>query len=147
VLQYHYQRMLMLCFGSSTIFAFSQGWHHLLFPSGSRKCHNIFLYQFNITSMECFVWHPGIQKDLKTGSVPDQIYLKSMSSNSRDGTLFLQNHLWYYYQSKQLPVKSYILCYSHLHFCYIFSPAFLIPLDTFKLTIEHDVCQQEECVI
>jgi hypothetical protein len=26
VLQYHCQRMVMLCFGSSTIFAFGQGW-------------------------------------------------------------------------------------------------------------------------
>ena len=37
VLQYHCQQMVMLCFGSSTIFAFGQGWHNFLFPSGSRK--------------------------------------------------------------------------------------------------------------
>ena len=96
---------------------------HLAVIKDSHK----FLCQFNVTSVECFVWHLGIQKALKTGSVPDQIYLKSVSSNSRDGTLFLQNHLWYYYHLKLLPVKSYILCYSHLHSATYLALSFIYP--------------------
>ena len=86
-----------------------------------------FLYQFIVTGVQCFVWHPGIQKALKTGSVQEQIYLKSVSSNSGDGTLFLQNHIWYYYQLKPLPVKSYILCYSHLHSVTYLALSFIYP--------------------